>query len=121
MVKKRGRGKTTRSPSGMVKKTFWFQPDEAQRLRKEAYERETSQAELVREAVRIFFEMPPKEEEVTGENLAEDVTDDLRNAPTPGLRQELERLLQDYTSSPDQAAEILRTLNDDDDTEGDGS
>ncbi len=65
MTKKRGNGKTTRSPTGLVKKTFWFQPDEAQRLRKEAYERETSQAELVREAVRLFFEMPPKEEEVT--------------------------------------------------------
>lgn len=60
MVKKRG--KTSVSPGGLIKKTFWFHPDEAQRLRKEAYERETSQAELVREAVRQYFGMEEPEE-----------------------------------------------------------
>ncbi len=108
MAKKRGNGKTTRSPTGLVKKTFWFQPDEAQRLRKEAFERETSQAELVREAVRLFFGMPPKEEEAADENLHTD-------------RQELERLLQSFSRSPEQAADILSTLDDPDgDDEGKG-
>ena len=51
------KGRTTISPGGLVKKTFWFEPDEAQRLRQEAFDQETSQTELVRAAVRRYFQM----------------------------------------------------------------
>ncbi|MCP4004690.1 MAG: hypothetical protein GY725_10880 [bacterium] len=118
--KKPGRGKTTVSPRGLIKKTFWFHPDEVHVLRKAAYEQETSQTELVRTAVRLFFDMPP-EEEATGEDLAEDVSDDVRSSPA--LRHDLERLLQDYTRSPEQAVRILETIDDptdDDEESGDG-
>ncbi len=60
-------GKTTRSPGGLVKKSFWFHEEEARRLRREAYEREVSQAALVRAAVRRYFGMgepdPPAEDD----------------------------------------------------------
>lgn len=62
MVKKK-RGKTSVSPGGLIKKTFWFHPDEAQRLRRAAYEEETSQADLVRTAVRQYFGMPELDDE----------------------------------------------------------
>ncbi len=54
---KKERGKTTVSPGGLIKKTFWFHPDEVARLRRAAFEEETSQAELVRTAVRRYFGM----------------------------------------------------------------
>ncbi len=62
------RAKSTRSPGGLVKKTFWFHQDEADRLRREAFDQEVSQAELVRKAVRLMFEMP----ELAPEAEAED-------------------------------------------------
>ncbi len=64
---KRKPGKTTVSPGGLIKKTFWFHPDEVRRLRKAAYEEETSQAELVRTAVRRYFGMAePNDDSGTG-------------------------------------------------------
>ncbi len=62
------RGKTTVSPGGLIKKTFWFHPDEVERLRRAAYEGEVSQAELVREAVRQYFGMEPAEEDQASES-----------------------------------------------------
>jgi len=38
-----------------VKKTFWLHEDEARELRKAAYERFTSEASLIREAIRRYF------------------------------------------------------------------
>ena len=56
------RAKSTRSPGGLVKKTFWFNQDEADRLRLEAFQQEVSQADLVRKAVRLMFKMPDPQE-----------------------------------------------------------
>ncbi len=108
MFKTHGKKKTTRSPGGLVKKTFWFHADEAQRLRREAYEQETTQAAIVREAVRQFFQMPDPADGVSGENLAEDVAEDLE--ADPGLREQVSGLLDDYSTDPAQAAEILRGI-----------
>ena len=60
-MRKKPRGKTTVSPSGLVKKNFWLHPDEADMLRRAAFEQEVSQAELVRAAVREYFGMAPAE------------------------------------------------------------
>ncbi len=107
-------GKTTVSPGGLIKKTFWFRPDEAYRLRKAAFEEETTQAELVRAAVRRYFGMDDDDRdegkpEPIGENLAEDVAEELRSVPD--LRGELASLLREFTSSPDKAAELMRLLD----------
>ncbi len=107
MHKRHRRAKTTRSPGGLVKKTFWFHQDEADRLRLEAFEQELSQAELVRRAVRLMFDMP-EPAVVTGEDLAEDLAEALETVPD--LRQQLSQLLEDYASSPEKAAEVRRAL-----------
>ncbi len=106
-------GKTTVSPGGLIKKTFWFRPDEAYRLRKAAFEEETTQAELVRAAVRSYFGMDvdDRDEErpdPIGENLAEDVAEDMRSVPE--LREELASLLREFTSSPEKTAELMTLL-----------
>lgn len=45
-------GRTTRTRSGMVRKSLMLGTEEAQALRREAFETERSEAEIVREAVR---------------------------------------------------------------------
>ncbi|MCP4004692.1 MAG: hypothetical protein GY725_10890 [bacterium] len=60
---KRKPGRTTVSPGGLIKKSFWFHPEEVRVLRKAAYEQEISQAELVRTAVRRYFGMPDEANE----------------------------------------------------------
>ena len=52
------RGGTTTRKRGQVQKTIWFNDDEAEALRKAAYERRTSEATVVREAVRAYLEVP---------------------------------------------------------------
>lgn len=94
--------KTTVSPGGFIKKSFWFRPDEARRLRKEAYEQETSQAELVRRAVRLYFGMdePRDPSELLGQELRSD----------PAFRDELREFLREHSNTPEHADEILALL-----------
>ena len=47
-------GETTRKP-GQVKKTVWIHEDEAEMLRKAAYDQFRSEASLIREALRRYF------------------------------------------------------------------
>lgn len=47
-------GETTRKP-GQVKKTVWLNEDEAEALRKAAFDRRMSEAALIREALRRLF------------------------------------------------------------------
>lgn len=47
-------GETTRR-RGQVKKTVWLNEDEAEAVRKEAFDRRMSEAALVREIVRRHF------------------------------------------------------------------
>ena len=56
----RGRrgGKTTVTPA-MVRKTFWVDRDVEERLRREAFETGRSEAEMVREALRLYFDIEP--------------------------------------------------------------
>ncbi len=116
MAKKRPRGTTTRSPSGLVKKTFWFNQDEADRLRLEAFRQEVSQADLVRQAVRLMFKMPdPAGIVATGENIAQDLAEELENSPA--LRRELEQLLEQYATDPERVAELRRALEQADDSD----
>ena len=112
MAKKRPHGKTTRSPSGLVKKTFWFNQSEADRLRLEAFQQEVSQADLVRQAVRLMFKMPDPTDVAAGENIAQDLAEELESSPA--LRRELEQLLEDY-ADPDKAVELRRALEQADD------
>jgi Ribbon-helix-helix protein, copG family len=44
--------------TGLVRKTIWLHEDEAEALRRHAYEERRSESELVREAVRRFFAIP---------------------------------------------------------------
>ncbi len=50
-------GKTTISKSGLIRKTFWLHPDEEHALRHAAFNQRRSEAELVREALRRYFEL----------------------------------------------------------------
>lgn len=45
-------GETTVSKTGMLKKTLWLHPDEAEALRKKAYEERRTEAEILREGLR---------------------------------------------------------------------
>jgi hypothetical protein len=45
-------GKTTMTGSGLVRKTVWLHVDEADELRRRAYEDRRSESEIVREALR---------------------------------------------------------------------
>lgn len=51
------RGGTTTRKRGQIQKTIWFNNDEAEALRKAAYEENRSEASIVREAVRLYFEL----------------------------------------------------------------
>lgn len=52
------RGGVTTRKSGWVRKTIWFQTDEAKALRTASFKRERSEAALVREAIRRYFRLP---------------------------------------------------------------
>jgi hypothetical protein len=52
------RGGETTLKAGQVKKTIWFNDDEAEAIRRAAFEQHVSEAALVREAVRRFFGLP---------------------------------------------------------------
>lgn len=54
-------GKTTRS-EGFARKTFWIETAVEQALRREAFEREVSQAEIVREALKAYLDVPDEED-----------------------------------------------------------
>lgn len=49
-------GETTRK-AGQVKKTVWLNNDEAEAVRAEAFRRRVSEAALIREAVRRYFQL----------------------------------------------------------------
>lgn len=51
-------GRTTRTRSGMVRKSLLIGEEEARALRREAYLTERSEAEIVREALRRFLGLP---------------------------------------------------------------
>lgn len=51
------RGGTTTVTPVMVRKTFWIDRDVEERLRREAFEAQRSEAELVREALRRYFDI----------------------------------------------------------------
>lgn len=48
-------GTTTLTASGMVKKNLWVTRSMAERLREEAYERRTSEPEIIRQALTRHF------------------------------------------------------------------
>jgi hypothetical protein len=48
-------GTTTLTASGMVKKNLWVTRSMAERLREEAYQRRTSEAEIIRQALTRHF------------------------------------------------------------------
>ena len=49
------RGGTTTRKKGQVKKTVWLNEDEAEALRRSAYERRCSEASIIREVLRAHF------------------------------------------------------------------
>lgn len=49
-------GETTRK-KGQVKKTFWLNEEEAEALRRAAYEEKRSEASIVREALSEYFDL----------------------------------------------------------------
>ena len=55
-------GRTTRTRSGMVRKSLMVGTEEARALRREAYLTERSEAEIVREALRRFFGLPVEDD-----------------------------------------------------------
>lgn len=52
------RGGETTQKAGQVKKTIWFNNDEAEAIRRAAFDQRVSEAALVREAVRRYFGLP---------------------------------------------------------------
>ena len=48
-------GKTTISKRGLIRKTFWIHHDENEALRKAAFDRRTTQTEIVRRLLRRHF------------------------------------------------------------------
>lgn len=64
MVTSRGNGRhtgprggtTTVTSSGLVKKNLWIPARDAERLRKAAYERHTSEAEIIRRGLTLILE-----------------------------------------------------------------
>jgi len=50
-------GKTTQTETGMVRKTIWLYEDEAEALRREAFEGRRSESDIVREALRRFLKL----------------------------------------------------------------
>jgi hypothetical protein len=51
-------GTTTVNKSGMVRKTMWFNQDEAEALRVRAFDERKPESEIVREALRHFLGIP---------------------------------------------------------------
>ncbi len=51
-------GTTTINKSGMVRKTVWFNQDEAEALRLRAFNERRPEAEIVREALRRLLDIP---------------------------------------------------------------
>lgn len=51
-------GKTTMTETGLVRKTIWFHRDEAEELRRRAFDERRSESEIVREAVRRILGLP---------------------------------------------------------------
>jgi hypothetical protein len=51
-------GKTTKTDSGLVRKTIWLHEDEAEALRLKAFNDRRSESEIVREALRSFLDVP---------------------------------------------------------------
>ena len=57
-------GRTTVSADGSrIRKTFWVRPDEDYALRKDAFERRTSEAAIVREVIRKHFGLGDPDED----------------------------------------------------------
>lgn len=50
-------GTSTISPGGLIRKAFYMHPDEVEALRRAAFERRCSEAEIVREAVRRYLDV----------------------------------------------------------------
>ena len=50
-------GETTVSKTGMLKKTLWLHPDEAEALRKKAYEERRTEADILREGLRRVLDL----------------------------------------------------------------
>jgi len=48
-------GKTTRTKSGMVRKTLWIHEDESEALRVRAFEDRCTESSIMREALRRFL------------------------------------------------------------------
>jgi len=51
-------GETTINASGMVRKGFWLNGDEAEALREKAYRERRAESEIVREALRLYLKIP---------------------------------------------------------------
>jgi hypothetical protein len=51
-------GTTTRTESGLVRKTLWLSEIEAEELRQRAFRERTSESELMRDALRAFLKIP---------------------------------------------------------------
>jgi hypothetical protein len=51
-------GTTTVTQSGMVKKNLWIPRDEAEALRDKAYRERRSEADIIREGLRVVLERP---------------------------------------------------------------
>jgi len=50
-------GRTTVSKSGLVRKTLWIHEDENEALRQAAFDRRTSETEIVRRLLREHFQI----------------------------------------------------------------
>jgi|GEM_PF-1039855 len=48
-------GKTTISPGGLMRKTFYLGPEEEELLRQEAFRLRRSEGDIVRELIRLHF------------------------------------------------------------------
>lgn len=51
-------GKTTKTDTGLVRKTIWLHEDESEALREKAFNERRSESEIVREAVRKLLQLP---------------------------------------------------------------
>ena len=50
-------GETTVSKTGMVKKTLWLHPDEAEALRVKAFKERRTESEILREGLRRILKL----------------------------------------------------------------
>lgn len=56
-------GKTTISPGGLMRKTFYLGPEEEEQLRQEAFRLRRSEGDIVRELIRARYGLEEPEEE----------------------------------------------------------